>query len=249
MNNLRQEISDYVNGRRGSWSDTTISTAYSKLVTCSSVGLNPSSLYKKLETAGYSRYTIQTYFILARSFEEATKKTFAIRKWMQDNQLRFKNCYKPKIKRIETAEYETFLKKASDNTDLYNFLILLGKFGLRKSEAFNAKWEDFGLDAFCVQSGKGLKQRFVPLGKELLKDPKQVGFILNRDLRYWKFFGEIKPFTPHDFRAFAITGWVKERGLDLSEAAQIAGHARTDTTNRYIRNDLNKIKEKLNGNA
>jgi len=244
MNNFNQEIFDYVLSKKGTWSNSTIDTAYYKLCTAAKEDFKPDFLYKKLTTENYSPYTIKMYFTLARQYEKDVRKTSKIEEWMQNNRLKFKNCYKPKTKRITKEQFESLLRSSEINTDLYNFLVLMGKFGLRKSEALSVQWEDFSNDSLCVV-GKGNKQRIIPLSKELLKEPLLNGKVIKEGFTYWKFFESIKPFTPHDFRAYAITYWVKERGLDLSEAAMLAGHAKTDTTNRYIRNDLNKIGEKL----
>lgn len=242
MKNLKQEIFRYVDNKRGSWSDSTISSAYSKLCTVDSIGWEPSKVYKELSSQGYSSYTIQTYFWIAKSFEEQVKKTRSFHKWLKDNRLRFKNCYKEKTKRISREEFEAFLTIASEGP-LRDLLILLGRFGLRKSEAFNAKWEDFQDGRFCVQAGKGNKQRFLPRQwSQWLNNEGKSGFILPRSFNFSDF---IKPFTPHDFRHYAVTSWINDDKLNLKQAAVLAGHASILTTARYIKADLSEIEEKL----
>ena len=247
MKNLNQEVFRYVDSKSGSWADSTISTAYHKLSVVAGFGLtDPQELYQRLSSKGLGRYSIQSYLILASRFEKEVRNTNRIEKWLQDNRNQFKNCYKTKTRKISKDQFERFLEVASPSPDLWNFLVLMGRFGLRKSEALNAKWEDFTAEGTLeIKNGKGDKQRFIPLSVDNLKNFKQEGLILPRGLNYWRFFATIKPFTPHDFRAYAITSWVKEKGLDLSDAALLAGHSKTDTTNRYVRTDLVKIGEKL----
>lgn len=242
MRPLKQEIFRYVDNKRGSWTDTTLSTAYSKLCTIDSIGWDdPAKVYKELSSQGYSNYTIQTYFWIAKDFEEQVKKTRSFHKWLKDNRLRFKNCYKEKTKRLTKPEFEVLLGNAP--VDLYNFLVLLGKFGLRKSEAFNACWEDFQDGRFCIRSGKGNKQRFLPRQwSQWLSVQNKEGFIVPRSLNFSEF---IKPFTPHDFRHYAVTSWVTDDKLNLKQAAVLAGHASILTTARYIKADLSEIEEKL----
>lgn len=240
MKNLNQEIFSYVDSKSGSWAQSTIHTAYAKLCTISELGFEPESLYKKLKTAGYSPYTIKTYFILAASYQKTKFNNQKIQTWMQSNRLYFKNSYKEKTKQITKSEYEKFLKESKSDS-FYNFLILTGRFGLRKTEVFNVKWEDFSHSGLWV-NGKGNKQRFIPLSISILKNVKQQGFIIPSDLKYQDF---IKPFTAHDLRSYAITSWGKQNNLSIKEAQIVAGHESILTTSRYIRTDLTEIGEKL----
>lgn len=246
MNNYNLEILDYVSKRAGSWSDTTISTAYSKLCTVASIGWdNPDTVFSVLNGRGYSRYTIQTYFTVAQEFERETRATRRFEEWIKNNRLQFKNCYKEKTRRITHPAYEMMLKNAASTTH-YNFLLLTGKFGLRRSEALSARWEDFH-EGRLVVVGKGNKQRILPrqFGQELLKDRKETGLIIPQPFR----INFLSPFSPHDLRHYAVTSWVNDKKLNLKEAAVLAGHASTATTSRYIRTDLTEIEEKLNDNG
>jgi hypothetical protein len=118
MNNSEREIYKYVGTKRGSWSPSTIDTVSAKLVTINRLGLEPQRLYSRLMENGYGRYTIQTYFVLARDFEEQTKKTSRIRKWMQDNRLCFKNSYKKKEKRMTEEQFEKPVKSGHNPSSL-----------------------------------------------------------------------------------------------------------------------------------
>lgn len=248
MKSLNLELSHYVTKKteHDGWSDTTATTAYSKLVTIIRTGLEPNRLFETFKAEGYGRYTIKNYLLLAQKYEEDTKGTHSIREWLKSNRLKFKNCYKDKTKRIAPDQWTSYLSKTITANER-NFLILIGRAGLRKSEALAARWEDFDGGFLCISEGKGNKQRFVPLLINELEDRRDQGLIISSRLKISKFLNRIGAlaFTPHDFRSFAITQWVSA-GLHTKEAALIAGHSNTKTTERYIRTDLNEIKEKLN---
>lgn len=244
MNNLNQEIFKYVDSHSGSWADSTITTNYSKLVTINDIGwTDPDRVFKELSARKFSKYTIQTYFWIAKDFEEKVKKTQRFKQWIDSNRLKFKNCYKEKTKRITKIEYDSFLQMSREKASSYNFLVLTGHFGLRKSEALKARWEDFQNGRFCVQSGKGGKQRFLPrqFSIKLLKDKKEKGTIAVSPIN----FQFLKPFTPHDLRHYAVTNWINVDKLSLKEAALLAGHSSILTTARYVKADLSEIEEKL----
>lgn len=247
MKSLNQEIFHYVDSKSGSWSNSSISTNYSKLCTIDSISWEPGKLYQELSTKGYANYTIQTYFVLAKKYEETIKKTYKFKKWIEDNRLKFKNCYKEKTRRLSDPEYQTLLKSAPSN-DLYNFLLLCGHFGLRKSEALAAKWSDFESGRFCVKNGKGNKQRLLPkqFSRNILKNQDiGDGAIISPLLTNIMVANYIKPYTPHDFRHYAVTNWINRDKLNMKQAAILAGHASILTTARYVRTDLNEIEEKL----
>lgn len=243
MENEQKELLDYVCSKSGSWATSTSRTAHAKLNTVIRLGMEPTKLYTELSRK-FTRYTVLSYFILARDFEKSVKKTNQIEQWMQSNRIKFKGSYKEKTKKITTEQFNRYTQLApSDNC--YNFLMLIGVAGLRLSEALSIKWEDIQGTRLCVMNGKGDKQRFIPIQSDLLKSIKTSGFIIPKGFRYAKFIKEnCEGFTPHDFRAYAITSWI-ERGLHLKEAALLAGHERIMTTEKYVRTDLNQIERKL----
>lgn len=234
MKNLDQEILTYVSGKSGIWSDTTISTAYSKLTTVLSCGLQPDQLYKKLNTSGYSRYTIKMYFTLAQQYERDTKGTTLFQTWTKNNRLKFKNAYKKKDRAITDEQFQKYLDLSRSNRDLYNFLILLGKAGLRKNEAIGLKTAFIHEGQLEVREGKGQKQRFIPFNKEWLQGQGSV--IVPSKFSYWKFFKEnCEGFTPHDFRAYYATKIVNMPGMSIEDARDLLGHNDIKTTARYLR--------------
>lgn len=242
MNNLDQEVNNFVLSKSGSWADSTISTAYHKLRIVNKIGLNPQILWETLSKEGYGKYSISSYFILARSFEEATKKTKKIRLWMQDNRIKFKNAYQKKEKSMTSEQYEKFLS-LSPNSDIYNFLVLIGKAGLRKSEALKVKWTDINNGLLHVTSGKGGKSRYVPFDNNWLKyDFESVDVqILPENLVYWKFFKDVcGEFTPHDFRCFYANKIVNMTGANLEDCRDLLGHSDISSTAKYLRVDRNR---------
>lgn len=236
MNNLEQELSDYVDRREGSWSPTTSRTVYFKLRTCLDLGLDPHRLYHKLLRRSYSPYTIKTYFILARSFEEEVLGTHSFKVWMSGNRLRFKNVYKKKTRKVNDIEYQGFLKNASTD-HLYNFLILTGRGGLRKMEALSAKWSDINGDRLEIRDGKGGKQRFVPFDKSWLRSSSN-GYDLILPVTFnaqYSFKKAGVNATPHDFRSYYAEKIVNNGGMSIEDARDLLGHSDINTTAQYLR--------------
>ena len=240
MNNLNQVVYKYVNGKSTSWADSTIHTAYAKLCVVDSQGLEPERLYTALKTRGLSDYTIKSYFILAQCFEEETKKTSKIREWLQNHKLKFKNCYKKKLRSLTEEQFDAALKAAP--LHLYNFLVLMGKAGLRKSEAFNVSWSDIKDGMLEVRAGKGGKQRFVPFDRKWLRgDTGEVGVVVVKNLQYAKFFSEsLTGFTPHDCRVYYATKVVNIVGMSIEDARDLLGHSDIKTTAKYLRASKDK---------
>lgn len=238
MSNLEQELSDYVDRREGTWAATTLHTAYFKLRTCLYLGLEPDSLYARLETTGHAPYTIKTYFILARDFEEETKGTQKIRHWMRSHRLRFKNCYKKKSYKVTDIEFQSYLNRASSRPSLYNFLMLTGRAGLRKSEALDVKWSDINNGCLEVVAGKGGKQRFIPFNRAWLKNPegKTTGLILPVTFNAQYLLFKIKSnASPHDFRSYFAEKIVNSPGMTVEDARDLLGHTDIRSTAQYLR--------------
>ncbi len=235
MKSLQQEILSYVSSKTGVWSDSTISTVYSKLITVLSTGLQPDQLYKKLSSEGYSRYTIKMYFTLAQQYEADCYGTTRFQTWTQSNRLKFKNAYKKKVNSITDEQYASFLVKALEHsTDMYNLLILLGKAGLRKGEALGLTRDFIKDNQLEVRDGKGQKQRFIPFNSQWLLGDASV--IVSATMPYWKFFKDhCEGFTPHDFRAYYATKIVNLPGMSIEDARDLLGHNDIKTTARYLR--------------
>ncbi|ORJ63440.1 site-specific tyrosine recombinase XerD [Geothermobacter hydrogeniphilus] len=147
--------------------------------------------------------------------------------------------------------------------------------GLRVSELIGLQLGQLHLDAgFLRASGKGAKQRVVPLGEpaieavvmyidaarpSLLKDKSSEALFLNRSGRgltrqgFWKMMkrrareaGIFKNITPHTLRHSFATHLL-ENGADLRTVQTMLGHADIATTQIYThvtRERLRKVHEK-----
>lgn len=241
MSNLNLDIFNYVNSKSGSWSSSTITTAYAKLCSIDTIGFrDPKKLYQGLVSKGLKPYSIQNYFILASRFEQEKFKTKRIQEWMQSNRLYFKNVYKEKIKTLTDEQFRSFLK-AAPTSDLYNFLVLMGKAGLRKSEAFSIKWADIQDNVLTV-IGKGGKKRTIPFSMQWLNaESEKLKTILPANLSYWQFFKEDLPgFTPHDLRSYYANRVTNMPGMSIYDARDMLGHVNINTTAKYLRADKDR---------
>jgi integrase len=248
MKTLEKEIATYVESKRDIWSPTTLRSVASKLHTladCFSDG--PAHCYRQLVRQGYGRYTIKTYFIIAGQFEKECRGTNKFCAFLQKQKSAFKNCYREKTRAIKPEDYERFLRTYADNPAMYNLLVLMGQAGLRVSEALSAKWSDIE-DGFLHVIGKGSKQRVIPFNaKQLKKDRVNTGKIVGTCAFRYFFERDLKPFTPHDFRAFFLTQVANHPELSIKDAAMLAGHSSITTTSRYVRSDINRVAKVLKG--
>lgn len=251
MKNYSQELLTYLDSKHGNWARTTIDTAYAKLCTIARIGFKPEQLFSELSEKGYSRYTIKTYFILARQFEEEVKKTNHFENWLGRNKLAFKNCYKKKNKNLTEEQYLAVLDSASKTSpDMYNFLILMSKAGLRKSEALSITWAGIKNDTLEVSEGKGGKQRFVPFKAEWLKltSDNTGESIVSPSVRIQSFFKDFgQGFTPHDFRAYYATKTACLPGMSIEDVRDLLGHVDIRTTAKYLRADRDRQKRLILG--
>ena len=150
-------------------------------------------------------------------------------------------------------------------------LELLYSTGMRISELINLKLTDVFLDeAFLRITGKGGKERYVPIGKlamdwltiylergrPYLKQHHDSGYLfINRSgdkltrMGVWKIVqkyanraGIKKPVTPHTFRHSFATHML-EGGADLRVVQELLGHASIRTTEVYTHISQEKLKE------
>lgn len=150
-------------------------------------------------------------------------------------------------------------------------LELLYSTGMRISELINLKLTDVFLDeAFLRITGKGGKERYVPIGKlamdwltiylergrPYLKQHHDSGYLfINRNgdkltrmgvwkivQKYAKRAGIKKPVTPHTFRHSFATHML-EGGADLRVVQELLGHASIRTTEVYTHISQEKLKE------
>jgi integrase len=209
----------------------------------------PEELVAALEAQGYGQYTIKQYLILASEFEEAMEGTSTIRAYRTNSAYKFRHAYKDKTRCVKESEFTELLQKASNRPDIYNFLLLTGRAGLRRSEALAARHEDFVDNKFLKVIGKGNKQRLIPFQRSQLLSSlpptqAQTGVIVSSFRAVNKFLKQASV-TPHDFRSMFITNQLNISKLNVKEAALVAGHSSIITTSRYIRTDLEDIARKM----
>ncbi len=143
--------------------------------------------------------------------------------------------------------------------------------GCRASEVCNLKYADVYLDAgFCRCSGKGSKQRVVPLGSKAIAwlrayfgDGRpftgnsavgseyvflsRAGKRLDRQIlwslvkKYVKRAGLISTVSPHTLRHSFATHML-ENGADIRAVQEMLGHASIGTTQIYTHVDRNRLK-------
>lgn len=243
QDSLRTEIEKYVESKRHIWSATTLRSVHSKLRTLAPRIDSPADAYKWLIENKYGRYTIKTYFIIASSFEGEVYNSSKFHTFLQKNKAAFKNCYQDKQRNLKPAEYETFLKKFEGKPQMWNLLVLMGRAGLRISEAKAVKWSDFS-DGDLFIRGKGGKVRKAPLEQGLLKASGSE-FVVTAFNHRKVFERELAPFTPHDFRAYYATQVANHPELNLKDAAMLLGHSSVMTTSRYVRSDYDRVKKEL----
>ena len=161
------------------------------------------------------------------------------------------------------AFIQVILEKASKRD--YALVTMLACTGLRISEALSIKIGDINIHSreCIVRSGKGAKQRIVPLNEkvihalnEYLKNrvekritseylfPSNRGTMLDRSVINETFKKHSDKITPHQLRHFFCTNAL-EKGLGIHEVANIAGHTNIHTTMIYTNPDRNKLKQKM----
>lgn len=235
----REEIDKYVS-TKNNWNSATKYTAKAKLYTLVDIGFVPNRCFNYLDTRGYSRYSIKTYFIIAGQLDSRFNQ------FLKDNAALFKNAYQEKTSVISKDTVIRILVEAAEKSPfLHNLIYLMAFGGLRLSEAQSAKYgsiKENGLEII----GKGRKFRTVPVNTKkflgsLNPSPETciAGIVNPRPLlsRY--------NITPHDLRAFYITHVLRNKILDLDEVQKIVGHSSLSTTQKYIRFDLKAASQKL----
>ena len=121
--------------------------------------------------------------------------------------------------------------------------------GLRISEVVNLKPEDvdFERNYFFVRTGKGEKDRYIPIPKPLLKDLKNLPVNLKvRALEY-----AIKRIAKkainknihfHTLRHSAATFWLSQK-MDIRKIQVLLGHSSLNTTMIYTHVSLEDIEK------
>lgn len=254
----KKKIEAYLDANKNRWSKTTLTSTKSRLYLVASLfnGLDdsvitPDALYNALVETKLSAYSRKTTMIVYAGFEEAVYYTKRVKTFLSRNGFLFRNAYKEKTKNLRMDQISKALDETKNVPDMYNFIVLCGLAGLRKHEAFKARWSDINQEqSLLTVVGKGGKQRQVPLDPSILlgygtsssPDPESR-IILSA---YTKAVSDRWPaalegFTPHDLRAAYITHLVNSPGVGIKDVSQAVGHASIATTSRYIRADVSKL--------
>jgi integrase len=243
-NNLEKVIEKYVESKRDIWSNRTLPVVRSTLLSLASHFDDCAQNYKRLIKAGKSRYTIKQYFIVAGKFEEECFGTQHYKTFLGSNRSAFRNCYKEKTRFLTAEKFAEFKSRylSEGHPAMYNLLVLMGDAVLRITEALEAKWTDLTETELITVIGKGNKQRQVPIDPARLL-PNESDYIVERPLAYrFLFQRDMAPFTPHDFRAhYATTLTEKYPELNVKHVATLLGHSSIQTTQKYMRSDVEQI--------
>jgi integrase/recombinase XerD len=144
-------------------------------------------------------------------------------------------------------------------------IILLEYTGLRISEALDLQLDDVDISSgeILVRKGKGSKQRKVFMNTKVISSLKKYLSIrdeFNRNSPYLfvsvkadkmlrnsinRIFNEYSnKITPHKLRHYFCTNAI-EKGFNIHEVANMAGHSSIQTTMKYLNANAEKIKNKF----
>jgi len=223
--------------------------------------------YKKGESKNYKKSSIRTYMSVAKIFF----------KHLDREELAEKITMPKKEKQIPVylTQNETvrILENAKNNPRDYAILTTFLYEGLRRAELINLNISDidFENDILKIRSGKGDKDREIPLHPEVKKaiieylryrkennimpivkeDILFVGDQLKRLSECWiqtrvKEYavktGIKKNISPHKLRHTALTHWYMNTN-DIRFVQKIAGHSKIATTEIYVHTNVNYLKE------
>lgn len=246
---IYQKVEDYLETKRGLWSETTVRScrSYLKNAVVLARTLHPRELFDALKENGVSLYYIKIYMTVVSGFERFLLGTDEIKLFLRDNAFHFRNAYQEKTKRMTDEDFERILKSAPDAA-VHNLLVLLGQCGLRKHEALKALWSDFDPQTNILKVlGKGGKVRHVPLSMDWLRStaPSSGISALFEGGKSPRCFIEATGFGFIDFRSYFATKVANNPELNIKDAQMLLGHSHISTTMRYIRVDQNRVHQVL----
>lgn len=252
---IQEQIQKYLKKKKSVWTKATYSAESSRINMLVQLGFPIKDLTFLLEQLQerYKPYTVETIFRRMKSLdEEAFNGQFKVAKFMSQSSSLFRGNYIGRRFNPTNEQVTTILDFAAKRApDLYNYLFLLSRCALRKSEAMNLKWTDIDPNGFLlVYQGKGRKDRALPFSQEqrskLLpnKSLYVIGSVRHLDKKLWIVKqGTGINFTPHALRAFALQFY--SEALTLKELQDYAGHNSIATTMKYLTVDKKAISDKI----
>lgn len=242
-------IDSYLESHKNYWAPTTLKSVRSKLITLEGLSkkLDPEELFEKLQANQFGLYTIQSYFTIGKAYEKDILKTENIANFMKKKSYVFRNAYQDKEARMTSIEFKRILKQVEkmNKPELFNLVMLLGKCGLRRTEALEAKWTDIKGDELEV-CGKGGKFRRVPIRPTWFKEVSHER-IAGEAKGHLYFFRILCEYGFHDFRSYYATKMINKKGLSIKDVAKLLGHTSILTTQRYLRMDFERVKQVVLG--
>lgn len=177
-----------------------------------------------------------------------------------------------KVIRILTREQVDELAASAPDKRTEIMILTTFYLGLRKKELLGLRFKNIDWNNYEVrissESAKGKKERLIPLPEHLggklsayfdcfpketiEKAHKDNARIFTRSYPWWqKILAEISekhlgyPINPHALR-HSCGRYLKEKGLDLDEIAEVLGHDQIETTKIYARPSKEHIKREVN---
>lgn len=246
-----KRLKKYLKKHQDTYSNTTLKSVESKLRRAIKAGMDPDTLYSQAKQAGTSLYSVKNVMINAAKFEREILKTARFDTWLKENKHAFRHVYQTKSKFVSFKSYLQNLQsiKEQEGPGYYNLIVLLGLGGLRIAEARQVRWSDIENNVLTV-TGKGRKVRQVPFNSQLLTlihgseyvtgEVRQQSDYQSRT-RFSRWF---PGYSFHDLRSMYINYMLNEKGLSIGEVMSLAGHSSITTTQRYLRTDVETLKQK-----